>query len=140
SVHLFPGQGDFSAGALVRAARADGTIRTAAEQVFEAVDRVAAERGLQPLGSWLLGPTPPTARDLAGDATGTSQLAVFGASMTVHQALCHSHGTPSAVVGVSFGEIAALTAAGVFTLHDGARAAHDLARVLASCPGGLTLL
>ncbi|MFD6301458.1 acyltransferase [Streptomyces sp. NPDC060223] len=140
SVHLFPGQGDFSVGALVRAVRSDGMMRTAAEQVFEAMDRVAAERGLPALGSWLLGPTPPTARDLADAATGTSQLALFGASMTTHQSLCRSHGTPAAVVGVSFGEIAALTAAGVFTLCDGARIAHDLARVLASCSGGLTHL
>src|SRR2546428_7894834 len=83
SVHLFPGQGDFSAGALVRAARADGTIRTAAEQVFEAVDPVAAERGLQPLGSWLLGPGPPPPRALAGGATGKSQPPAVRASLTV---------------------------------------------------------
>jgi len=140
TVHLFPGQGDFSVGALVRAVRADESLRTAAEQVFEAVDGVAGERGLRPLGPWLLGPTPPTARELAGSALGSAQLALFGASMTVHQALCRAYGAPLAVVGVSFGEIAALTAAGVLTLDDGARAAHDLARVLSSCPGGLTLL
>ncbi|MFD4527207.1 acyltransferase domain-containing protein [Streptomyces sp. NPDC058470] len=122
------------------AVRSDAMMRTAAEQVFEVLDRVAAERGLRALGPWLLGPAPPSARDLAGAATGTSQLALFGASMTTHQSLCQSHGTPSAVVGVSFGEIAALTAAGVFTLCDGARIAHDLARVLASCSGGLTHL
>ncbi|WP_241826789.1 acyltransferase domain-containing protein [Streptomyces graminilatus] len=139
-MHLFPGQGDFSVGALVRAVHADPSIRTAAEQVFEAIDGVARERGLRPLGPWLLGPTPPTARELAGEAVGTAQLALFGASMTVHQALCGAHGLPLAVVGVSFGEIAALTAAGVLTLDDGARAAHDLARVLSACSGGLTLL
>ncbi|AXG52078.1 putative acyl transferase [Streptomyces lincolnensis] len=140
TVHLFPGQGDFSVGALVRAVRADASMRTAAEQVFEAIDGVAGERGLRPLGPWLLGPTPPTARELAADAVGAAQLALFGVSMTVHHALCRAHGEPLAVVGVSFGEIAALTAAGVLTLDDGARAAHDLARVLSSCPGGLTLL
>ncbi|MDN3029281.1 acyltransferase domain-containing protein [Streptomyces sp. S.PB5] len=139
-MHLFPGQGDFSVSALVGAVRAEAALRMAAEQVFEVVDEVAGERGLPLLGPWLLGSAPPTARELADAAVGTAQLALFGASMTVHQALRRTHGTPSAAVGVSFGEIAALTAAGLLTLADGARVAHDLARVLASCPGGLTLL
>ncbi|WP_282702830.1 acyltransferase domain-containing protein [Streptomyces sp. CC219B] len=140
SVHLFPGQGDFSVSSLVRGARADDGVLSAVRQVFREVDDIAVERGLPPLGPWLLGPSPPSGRDLAQAATGVPQLALFGASVAVHQALCAARGAPSAVVGVSFGEIAALTAAGVLTVHDGARAAHDLALVLASCPGGLTLL
>lgn len=148
SVHLFPGQGDFSVGALTRAARAAHAARAtrsdrlnpALREVFEQVDEVAVERGLRPLGPWLLGRQPPTGRELAQAATGSSQLALFGASMAVHRALSASVGAPTAVVGVSFGEIAALTAAGVLTVGDGARAAHDLAVVLSSCPGGLTLL
>jgi len=139
SVHLFPGQGDFSVGSLIRAAQA-GSMGAAVREVFEQIDEVAVERGLRPLGPWLLGRQPPSGRELAQAATGTSQLALFGASMAVHQALSASYGVPSAVVGVSFGEIAALTAAGVLTVRDGARAAQDLAVVLASCPGGLTLL
>ncbi|MEW2067442.1 acyltransferase domain-containing protein [Streptomyces sp. NPDC007346] len=139
-VHLFPGQGDFSVSSLVHAARATPGLRTAVREVFEEVDAVAAERGLSQLGPWLLGPKPPSGRDLALAATGTAQLALFGASMAVHRALNEAYGTPTAAVGVSFGEIAALTAAGVFGVGDGARAAHDLAVVLASCPGGLTAL
>ncbi|MFF4503699.1 acyltransferase domain-containing protein [Streptomyces sp. NPDC001401] len=115
-------------------------MRAAVRRVFDEVDRVAVERGLDPLGPRLLGPVPPTGRDLAGAPVGTAQLVVFGASLAVHQALCHTYGVPSAVVGVSFGEIAALSAAGILTVGDGARAAHDLALVLASCAGGLTLL
>ncbi|MDO0909387.1 acyltransferase domain-containing protein [Streptomyces sp. DT2A-34] len=125
---------------MVRAFHAGGVIQPAIQQVFEQVDQVAVERGLPPLGPWLLGPQPPNGRDLAHAAAGTSQLALFGASLAVHEALCHRYGMPSAAVAVSFGEIAALTAAGVFTVGDGARAAHDLALVLSSCPGGLTLL
>lgn len=139
SVHLFPGQGDFSVGPLIRAARS-GAMAAAVRAVFEQIDTVAAERGLRPLGPWLLGQQPPTGRELAQAATGMSQLALFGASVAIHRALSESYGAPSAVVGVSFGEIAALTAAGVLTVCDGARVAHDLAVVLASCPGGLTLL
>ncbi|NEC87828.1 ACP S-malonyltransferase [Streptomyces sp. SID12501] len=140
SVHLFPGQGDFSVSSLVRAARADGGVLAAVRQVFQEIDDIAVGLGLPPLGPWLLGANPPSGRDLAQAATGATQLALFGASVAVHQALCDAYGAPSAVVGVSFGEIAALTAAGVLTIHDGARAAHDLSLVLASCPGGLTLL
>ncbi|PCG86537.1 acyltransferase [Streptomyces sp. WZ.A104] len=139
-VHLFPGQGDFSVSALVNAARAGDELRTAVREVFEQVDPVAEECGLPPLGPRLLGPEPPSGRDLALAAPGVSQLAQFGASVAVHRALCRAYGEPVAAVGVSFGEIAALTAAGVFSVGDGARAAHDLALVLTSCPGGLTVL
>ncbi|WP_258314951.1 acyltransferase domain-containing protein [Streptomyces sp. Act143] len=112
----------------------------AVREVFEQTDEVAVERGLRPLGPWLLGQQPPSGRELAQAATGTAQLALFGASVAVHHALCASYGVPSAIVGVSFGEIAALTAAKALTIPDGARIAHDLAVVLASCPGGLSLL
>ena len=139
-VHLFPGQGDFALGPLVRAVGRGGVLRPAAVEVFEQVDPVAVERGLVPLGPWLLGPAPPGGRELARAGPGAIQLALFGASMTVHQALCAAFGRPRAVVGVSFGEIAALTGAGVLTMADGARVAHDLALVLAHCPGGMTLL
>jgi [acyl-carrier-protein] S-malonyltransferase len=143
SGHLFPGQGDFSVGALTRALGSDrtGVLRAAVWEVFAEVDVVAAERGLPLLGPWLLGPAPPTGRDLAQAPTGTPQLALYGVSLAVHRALVRSRGAPSVLVGVSFGEIPALAAAGAFTVAGGARVAHDLARVLVtSCPGGLTLL
>ncbi|OEV20098.1 acyltransferase, partial [Streptomyces nanshensis] len=139
-VHLFPGQGDFSVSTLVASARTTPGLRKAAREVFEQVDTVTAERGLPRLGPWLLGPEPPSGRALASASTGTSQLALFGASMAVHRALSEAYGVPSAAVGVSFGELAALTAAGVFTVADGARAAHDLALALTFCPGALTAL
>ncbi|MFI1733018.1 acyltransferase domain-containing protein [Streptomyces acidicola] len=112
----------------------------AVRQVFGSIDDVAAEHGLPLLGAWLLGPRPPTGRDLAEAPAGTLQLAAYSVSMTTHQMLSRLYGPPAAVVGVSFGEIAAVTAAGVLTVADGARAALDLARVLSLCPGGLTLL
>lgn len=139
-VHLFPGQGDFSVSTLVASARTTPGLRKATHEVFEQVDTVTAERGLPRLGPWLLGPEPPSGRALASASTGTSQLALFGASMAVHRALSEAYGVPSAAVGVSFGELAALTAAGVFTVADGARAAHDLALALTFCPGALTAL
>ncbi|WP_434589154.1 acyltransferase domain-containing protein [Streptomyces sp. A5-4] len=108
--------------------------------MFEEIDGTAADRGLRPLRPWLFGGCPPSGRDLAQAAPGTLQLALFGASVSVHRALSARHGAPEAVLGVSFGEIAALTAAGVYSVADGAGIAHDLALVLGTCPGGLTLL
>ncbi|MEU5219631.1 acyltransferase domain-containing protein [Streptomyces sp. NPDC020807] len=140
SVHLFPGQGDFSVSSLARAARTEERVFSAVRQVFLEIDEVAVGCGLPRLGPWLLGPEPPTGPALANAPTGTAQLALFGASMAVHQALCGTYGPPAVVVGLSFGEIAALTAAGALSLSDGARAAYDLSVVLASCAGGLTLL
>ncbi|MFE9120400.1 ACP S-malonyltransferase [Streptomyces sp. NPDC007172] len=110
-------------------------------EVLEEVDQVAARRGLPLLAPWLLGTAPPSGRDLAEAPVGTAQLALFGASVTIHRALSERLGPPDAVVGVSFGEIAALTAAGVFDIAQGAAIAWELGRILtSSCPGGLALL
>ncbi|MDT0447839.1 ACP S-malonyltransferase [Streptomyces hesseae] len=119
---------------------ADDVLRRAAAEVFEAVDAAVAGRGLPALAPWLLGSSPPSTRELARAATGAEQLALYGATVSAHEALASRFGEPAGVLGVSFGEIAALTSAGVWTVADGARVAHDLARVLTTCPGGLTLL
>lgn len=139
-IHLFPGQGDFAVSPLARLTRPGGPLREAAMEVFEQVDRVALERGATPLAAWLFSARKPSGRDLAHAAAGTAQLALFGASMTVHLALRGCCPEPEALLGVSFGEIAALTAAGVYSVADGARLAHDLGRVLDDCPGGMTVL
>jgi len=139
-IHLFAGQGDFAVSPLARLTRPGGPLRPAAQEVFEQVDRVAVERGATPLAAWLFSARAPSGRDLSHAAVGTTQLALFGASMTVHRALCASFPEPEALLGVSFGEIAALTAAGVYSVADGARIAHDLGRILTACPGGMTVL
>ncbi|MEU5494058.1 acyltransferase domain-containing protein [Streptomyces griseofuscus] len=139
-VHLFPGQGDFSVTSLVRAVRTADVLRDAVGEVFGQLDDIAAEHDLPLLATRLLGSRPPSARELAEAPAGTIQLATYGASLAVHRALSRVYGPPAAVVGVSFGEIAAVAAAGVLTVADGARAALDLTRVLAFCPGGLTVL
>ena len=139
-IHLFPGQGDFSAGALVRALREHAVLRASVAEVFEHVDAVGAQHGIAPLGPTLCGNEPPGSRQLAAGPRGTLQLAAFGASMAVHRALVQIGLAPARVFGVSFGEIAAATAAGVFGLVDGAEIAYQLARVLPHGRGGLTLL
>ncbi|MCB5908831.1 acyltransferase domain-containing protein [Streptomyces pinistramenti] len=101
---------------------------------------MGAEFGIPPLAKEMLGEDPPTGRELAARPVGTLQLALFCSSVAVHRALRSVGFGPDQVLGVSFGEIAALTAAGVFTLADGARIACLLARQLACCEGGMTLI
>lgn len=139
-VHLFPGQGDFAVSPLVHAARTHPPVRRAVREVFDEAAEVGSEFGIAPLAGALLSDTPPSGRDLAAAAVGTSQLALFCSSIAVHRALCEVGWAPDQVVGVSFGELAALTAAGVFEVAEGARIACLLARQLARCPGGMTLL
>ncbi|MGW7518613.1 acyltransferase domain-containing protein [Streptomyces sp. NPDC054796] len=139
-VHTFPGQGDFAVSPLVRAVREHVPVRMAVAETFAEVDRAGAESGIPPLGPALLSERPPTGRDLAHGPVGSSQLALFGASMAVHRTLCGVGLRADRLVGVSFGEIAALTAAGVFEVADGARIACRLAQCLSSCEGGMTLL
>ncbi|MFI9024341.1 acyltransferase domain-containing protein [Streptomyces sp. NPDC053560] len=138
-VHLFPGQGDFALGPLVQAVRAHAPVRAAVADTFGEAAEAGAEFGIPPLAEALLGDSPPSSRDLAEAPVGTPQLALFCSSIAVHRALCAIGLPPRQVAGVSFGEIAALTAAGVFSVPDGARIACLLARRLAECPGGMTL-
>ncbi|MEV0372903.1 acyltransferase domain-containing protein [Streptomyces sp. NPDC050636] len=139
-VHLFPGQGDFSVSPLVRAARSHQPVRKAIAEVFEQADEVGGEFGIAPLAKALLSDSPPSGRDLAAACVGTPQLALFCSSVAIHRALCEIGLAPDQVIGVSFGEIAALTAAGVFPVADGARIACLLARQLAHCAGGMMLV
>ncbi|MEU9121574.1 acyltransferase domain-containing protein [Streptomyces sp. NPDC048506] len=138
--HLFSGQGDFAVSPLVRAARAHDSVRKAVIEVFGQTEDVGREFGIAPLTEALMGQTPPSGRDLAAATVGTPQLALFCSSMAVHRALCDIGLAPDLVLGVSFGEIAALTAAGVFAVPEGARIACLLAHQLAHCAGGMTLI
>ncbi len=124
----------------MRAARAHPVVRAALADVFSQVDAVSAAYGIPALGPALLGDTPPSGRELAAGPVGTPQVALFGASMAVHQALCAIGAAPRRMVAVSFGEIAALTAAGVFGVPDGTHIACRLSRFLRRCRGGMTVL
>lgn len=139
-VHLFPGQGDFATTPLVRATRAHPVVRAAAATVFARIDEVSTGYGIPPLRPALLGDRPPSGRDLAAAPVGTPQVAQLGAALTAHRALCAVGAAPHRIVAVSFGEIAALTAAGVWDLATATHLACRLSRYLARCPGGMTLL
>ncbi|MFE7114378.1 acyltransferase domain-containing protein [Streptomyces sp. NPDC057654] len=140
TVHVFPGQGDFSPRVLARAARAHRTVGEALSETYSVTDEVGRGYGLPPLRDALLGTGPPSGADLAAAVPGTHQIALYGAQLTVHRALTAAGYAPHRVVGVSFGEIPALVAAGRLTTADGAHAAVRTARALLRHPGGMTLI
>ncbi|WP_243711509.1 acyltransferase domain-containing protein, partial [Actinomadura sp. KC216] len=78
----------------------------------------------------------------AARTPGVAQLAGYAASVAVDRALRAGGVQPAYAVGQSFGEIAALVAAGAFTIADGARMAVSLVGVLArrGRGGGMGLL
>ncbi|WP_441248023.1 ACP S-malonyltransferase [Kitasatospora sp. McL0602] len=139
-VHLFPGQGDFALSPLISAVGTVPALRSALAEVFTEADRAGVEFGLTALGPRLLGRAPPSARALAAEPVGTTQLALYGVCLAIHRAMARSGAPPDRLIAVSFGEIPALVAAGCFTVADGARLACRLAQLLHSADGGLTLL
>ncbi|MFD7732405.1 acyltransferase domain-containing protein [Kitasatospora phosalacinea] len=140
SVHMFPGQGDFPVQVLHRAAARDAALRRALRAVYEEIDATADTGPLPPLAGLLLGEHPPGGRELAHGPVGLPQLAHHGAAVAWQRVLAERHGPPDALLAVSFGELAALTAAGAWTVGAGASAAYGLARVLAGAPGALALI
>ncbi|QKW23555.1 hypothetical protein HUT16_34665 [Kitasatospora sp. NA04385] len=144
SVHMFPGQGDFPVQTLYLAAARDGALRRTLRAVYEEIDAAVAATAeadpLPALAGLLLGEHPPGGGELARGPVGLQQLAHHGAALAWHRVLAERHGPPAALLAVSFGELAALTAAGSWTVAIGAAAALHLAEVLAGAPGALTLL
>ncbi len=140
SVHMFPGQGDFPVQVLYRAAARDGALRRALRAVYEEIDAGVGTGALPSAAALLLGADPPGGRELARGPVGLQQVAHYGAAVAWQRVLVARYGPPDALLAVSFGELAALTAAGAWTVGAGARAAYGLARVLARTPGGLTLI
>lgn len=137
-IHVFPGQGDFSLDALRKAVQARPVVNAAARRVFSDVDAAVADLGIPALEPLLWAPGQQNVP--ASAPPGTAQVALYAACVTVHVALCQAGFPPDRLAGVSFGEIPALAAAGVFTVADGARIAVALARALPRNTGGMVWL
>ena len=118
--------------------RAQPAMRAAAIKVFAEVDAALADLAISSLEPLLWGSVPVD--ELASMPTGTEQAALYASCMSVHVALSEAGLPPDRLAGVSFGELTALTAAGVFTIADGARLAVTLARVLPRNTGGMVWL
>ncbi|MFE3175162.1 acyltransferase domain-containing protein [Amycolatopsis sp. NPDC059090] len=112
--------------------------------MLEITDAVGAAYGIDPVSTLLLDPDAPGVDVLAQDAPERLMLAIFAAGTTGHAILSTVHGVSFDVfLGHSFGEIAALTAAGAFTVENGARVLCLRSEALRSSPpppGGLIAL
>lgn len=112
-VLLFPGLGAYSEGVLRQARQSYGEV----DATFEEIDRAVAPLGLPSVAEALFrgGTRSPD------EPAEVLQLAIFGVSVSVYRILTARGTRPRLLVGHSFGEMAALVAAGAFTLADGAR-------------------
>ncbi len=137
---LFPGQGSHLPGVfrdlVDRHPLVDATLT--------AVDDVAAELGREAVSPMLLDASSPTLQELVDHDPPALHLAIFTASVTAFRLLADDCGVrPDILVGHSFGELVALTAAGAFSLEDGARLVgrrDESLRRSSAPPGGLVAL
>lgn len=114
---LFPGQGSYLPGLFHNLADHYPVI----EATLATVDDVAAGLGRAPVAPMLLDTGSPTLQELVDHDPPALHLAIFAASVTGFRLLVEEGGTsPDVLLGHSFGELTALTAAGALSLEDGA--------------------
>ncbi|MEV6122091.1 acyltransferase domain-containing protein [Streptomyces sp. NPDC052077] len=126
TVFLFPGQGAFDGAAL----RLAHSRHPQVELVLKEVDTVAEELFGRGVSELLLEGEPLDAASILRHPAWVSQLAIYASDMAAFSVL-DAHGVRAGVhVGHSLGEIAALVAAGAFSVADGARITAERARVI----------
>ncbi|MEV6449022.1 acyltransferase domain-containing protein [Amycolatopsis sp. NPDC051716] len=114
---LFPGQGSYVPGLFGRLAERCPVVG----DTLSAVDRSAARWGQSPVSSTLLDPDAPSLQQLADSEPTTLHLALFAASVVTFRLLIRCGVRPDVLLGHSFGDLIALTVAGVWSLDDGVR-------------------
>ncbi|MEV4049700.1 acyltransferase domain-containing protein [Amycolatopsis sp. NPDC049688] len=114
---LFPGQGSYLPGLFGALADHHPVIG----DTLSTVDEVAGRLGRAPVSPMLLDPGSRTLQDLVEHDPPALHLAIFASSVTTFRLLTEEHRIrPDLLLGHSFGELTALTAAGALTLEDGA--------------------
>lgn len=126
---LFAGTGSAGVPDLPSPAHSDPAAARAAADVLDAVQEGLPRPGWPSMRSILL--DDPGSYRAAARTPGVAQLAGYATSVAVDRALRAGGVLPGFAIGQSFGEIAALVCAGVFTIADGARMAVSLVEVLA---------
>ncbi|WP_280267315.1 acyltransferase domain-containing protein [Nocardia wallacei] len=116
TVYLIPGQGGDPRGALRPLYAADAAIAARIDAVLDRIESTASGSAAG-LRDALLGAQPARL-----PAAGLPQLAAYAVSVVLADVLAAAGITADAIVGQSFGEIAALVCAGVFDVEDGTRA------------------
>ncbi|RPE36809.1 acyltransferase domain-containing protein [Kitasatospora cineracea] len=137
---LFPGQGAYLPGALGRLAADEPLV---AETLRE-LDAVAVRLGRAAPSRLLLDERAPALEELVRKAPADLHVALFAAEMALFRLLTERHHlTPDVLLGHSFGELVALTAAGALDLADGlalVAARDDAFAAQPPPPGGMVAL
>ncbi|MFI0445985.1 ACP S-malonyltransferase [Actinomadura sp. 6N118] len=137
---LFPGTGSAGAPDLQALSRTGPAAPRIVADVLDAVQEGLPRTGWPSLRTILL--EEPGEYRTAARQQGVAQLSAYATSVAVDRVL-RAEGVPLGyAVGQSFGEIAALVCAGVFSISDGARMAVSLVEVLArrGAGGGMGLM
>ncbi|MFH8755957.1 acyltransferase domain-containing protein [Streptomyces atroolivaceus] len=116
---LFPGQGAYLPGVL--ADRAQHFPK--AVELLETIDTVAAEHGVEPVAPLVLERDAPSLDDLLGNSSDQLDLAIYAVNAAGFEILTGLGLRADVLVGHSFGEFAALSAAGAVSVADVARMA-----------------
>jgi acyl transferase domain-containing protein len=126
---LLPGQGSLDPAALRGAHAKYPGVRS----ILDQIDPVSRELYGRPLSEVLFGPV---------DVFGLSQLAVYATDLAAHQILLDEGVKPDVLMGHSLGEVAAVVAAGAYTVSQGARIVGLRSQVLEKhgVEGGLVAL
>ncbi|WP_433661523.1 acyltransferase domain-containing protein [Nocardia sp. CA-128927] len=130
-IFLFPGQGAYLPGVFADLAN---THRSVAE-TLSSVDRAARRCGNPSVTNILTDRSALPLADLVRTDPRSLHLAIFTIELALFKLLTEEVGVePAALVGHSFGELVALTAAEIFSLEDGVSLVIARDDALAKCP------
>jgi acyl transferase domain-containing protein len=116
---MFPGQGAYLPGILGEWVEHF----PAAGEILQTVDEVAEQHGMEPVSSLLLKRDAPSLDELLMRQSDAVDLAIYAVNAAAFEVLAGLGVRPDVVVGHSFGEFAALSAAGAISVVDVARLA-----------------
>lgn len=137
---LFPGQGAYLPGALAPLAEDEPLVR----ETLGTLDAAAVRLGRTAPSRLLLDERAPSLADLVATAPADLHTALFAAELTLFRLLTERHGLrPGVLLGHSFGELVALTAAGAYGPEEGlalVAARDDAFAARPPEPGGMVAL
>ncbi|MFI1377642.1 acyltransferase domain-containing protein [Streptomyces longwoodensis] len=137
-LHIFPPQGTFSPHTLYAALGRSECLAEAFARIAQRTDPVLSARTGVRMARFLANAEPPSVEELQqADAL---EVVSALASLAAHEALSRRVGKPTALLGVSAGDFAAMTAAGVFGLEDATGMLLEAAAVQRRCPGRMMSL
>ncbi|WP_405720269.1 acyltransferase domain-containing protein [Streptomyces sp. NBC_00046] len=136
----FRGRGAYLPAVLARLALDEPLV----EETLHRLDATAVRLGRGAPSRLLLDERAPTLSELVDEAPADLHTALFAAEMVLFRILTERHGMlPDVLLGHSFGELVALTAAGVYGLEEGMELVAARDEAFAACPperGGMLAL